>query len=103
MLVKALSVAKKRLLISPPQRLPDGTLSRTGPLCFMVTRESACRIGFQDNYHQEIPLDVDHSELVKFSSQSDDAYVRVLVRMKELVENAPHVIEGRFSLKKSKS
>jgi hypothetical protein len=66
----------------------------------MVTRESACRIGFEDNYHQELPLDVDHSDLVKFSSQADNAYARVLVRMKELVESAPRVVGGRFSSNK---
>jgi len=69
----------------------------------MVTRESACRIGIEDNFYKEIPLDVDHSDLVKFSIQSDNAYGRVLDRMKELVEDAPDVISKRFSLNRGMS
>lgn len=69
----------------------------------MVTKDSACRIGIEDNFHKEIPLDVNHSDLVKFSSQSDDMYGRVLDRMKELVKKAPAVVEGRFSFQNGTS
>jgi hypothetical protein len=80
--------------------MSDGTLSRTGPLCFVVTQESACRIGLENNFHQQQPLNTDHSSLVKFSSQSDDGYRRIADRMKDLVKDAPDVIKGRFSLNK---
>lgn len=75
----------------------DGTLSRTGPLCFVVTQESACRIGLEDNFHQQQPLNTDHSDLVKFSSQSDDGYRRIVDRMKDLIKRAPDVVRVRFS------
>lgn len=86
-----------RLLISSTQKSPNGKLSRTGPDCFMVTKESACQIGDRYNHKRELPLDSDHSNLVNFSDQSDDAYTRVLVK------NAPRAVESRFSSKKDMS
>ena len=63
----------------------------------MVTHDSACRIGPTDNFHEEKPLNTDHSDLVKFCSKSDDSYVRVVERMKTLVKDAPAVVGGRFT------
>ncbi|KAL6851351.1 hypothetical protein ACO1O0_008479 [Amphichorda felina] len=74
----------------------NGTLSRDGDLCLMVTRESACRIGNEDSTHNNHMLDTDHSRLVKFPGQSDDGYIRVKQTLESLVENAPATIRGRF-------
>jgi hypothetical protein len=68
--------------------MEDGTFSRAGEPCFMVTQDSACRIGFQDDFYEKQPLAVDHSELVKFSSQADDSYGRVLNRLRTPVSDA---------------
>ncbi|KAK2591873.1 hypothetical protein QQS21_010424 [Conoideocrella luteorostrata] len=81
------------------EKLADGTLSRTGEYCFMVTEDSACRIGFKDRDHDKQPLALDHSDLVKFSSPADDSYVRVLNTLNTLVGAASDVVDGRFSSK----
>jgi len=70
----------------------------TGPPSLMVTQESACQIGLGDNFHRQFPLDTDHSGLVKFSTQWDDAYQRVMSIIKELAVNAPKVVDRRFRL-----
>lgn len=64
----------------------------------MVSKESACQIGYTNNFHQEDPMDADHSNLVKFSSGSDDDYVVVHNRLKQLVDGAPAHIKGRFAV-----
>ena len=64
----------------------------------MVTQESTCQIGLGDNFHRRFPLDTDHSGLVKFSTQWDDAYQQVLSTIKELIVNASKVVDRRFSL-----
>ena len=64
----------------------------------MVTQESACQIGLGDNFHQQFPLDTDHSGLVKFSTHTDDAYQQVKSTIKELVIDAPKVVDGRFGV-----
>ena len=63
----------------------------------MVTEDSACRIGFEDNTHDKLPLWADHSGLVKFPNDTDDSYNRVRNTLRELVEAAPRTIKGRFS------
>ncbi len=77
--------------------MEDGRILRDGPPCIMVTRDSAYRIGPTDNFHDEIALDTDHSNLVKFSSKSDGIYPRVVEKMKPLVKDAPAVVGGRFT------
>jgi hypothetical protein len=72
-------------------------LSRDGDACFMVTQESACRIGIEDNSHDQQPLPTDHSNLVKFPTRGDDSYSRVQDTLKTLVKDAPDVAQGRFS------
>ena len=63
----------------------------------MVTQESACRIGFEDNPHDKLPLPTDHSNLVKFPNRTDDSYGRVQNKLRRLVEDAPGTVRGRFS------
>ncbi len=77
--------------------MDDGRILKDGQLCYLATRNSACRIGPADNFHEEEPLHTDHSGLVKFSSKSDDSYVRVVERMKTLVKDAPAVVRSRFT------
>ncbi|SPO04568.1 related to ankyrin [Cephalotrichum gorgonifer] len=75
----------------------DGTISRGGDACFMVTQESACRIGLEDNEHEKQPLPADHLGLVKFPAFRDNSYVRVQNRLRTLVKEAPTIVQGRFS------
>lgn len=64
----------------------------------MVTRESATRIGLDDKFHDQLPLDTDHSGLVKFSSRFQHLYAVVWPRIERLVEMAHTVIPGRFTV-----
>ncbi|KAK6605703.1 ankyrin domain protein [Botrytis cinerea] len=78
-------------------RIDNGKISKDGQLCYMVTQESACRIGLTDNSHREEPLLRDHSDLVKFSSQSDNDYGRILDGLQDFVITAPDIVGNRFA------
>ncbi|TGO84393.1 hypothetical protein BPOR_0510g00090 [Botrytis porri] len=78
-------------------RIDNGQISKDGQLCYMVTQESACRIGLTDNSHREEPLLRDHSDLVKFSSQSDNDYGRILDGLQDFVVTAPDFVGNRFA------
>lgn len=68
---------------------PDGTLRKSGPAVLMVTKKSATSTGLTAVPDEDIiPLDADHSGLVKFESRRDDAYVVVKERIKSLVSGA---------------
>ena len=54
-----------------------------GPSTLLVTQESAAQIGLKDNFHQHLPLDTDHSGLVKFD-QYDTNYEQVGHRLSQL-------------------
>lgn len=79
------------------RKLDNGLLVKDGPLCYMVSQNSACQIGFNDNFCYEEGLRRDHSDLVKFSNQHDDDYKRVLDSLKGLVDKAPNIAEARFA------
>jgi hypothetical protein len=64
----------------------------------MVTKESATRIGLHDKYHDQLPLDTDHSGLVKFNSRYQHPYTVVWPRIEILVEKANTVIRDRFAI-----
>lgn len=78
--------------------MDDGKISKEGPPCFIVTKDSACSIGHTDNFLWNEPLDTDHSNLVKYSGPSDIHYTRVVEKIITLAEDAPSVIEGRFAI-----
>ncbi|KAJ9130493.1 Tetratricopeptide-like helical domain protein [Pleurostoma richardsiae] len=82
---------------TPTADMRNGKLVREGDACFMVTQESACRIGLEDNEHDRQPLLANHSDMVKYPSAEDDTYRRVGNRLARLVEDAPGVVQGRFS------
>jgi hypothetical protein len=65
----------------------------------MVTKESATRIGLDDKFHDQLPIDTDHSGLVKFSSRFQH-YAVVWPRIERLVEMAHAAILGRFAVDK---
>ena len=50
-----------------------------------------------DNYHRQIPLDTDHSGLVKFPNHGDGEYDNVQNRIEELVASAPDVVMQRLT------
>ncbi|TDZ49766.1 hypothetical protein CTRI78_v007869 [Colletotrichum trifolii] len=79
----------ERRLSATVELQPDGTLRTSGPPVLMVTRKSATSTGLTVVPDEDIvPLDADHSGLVKFESRRDDAYVVVKERINSLVFGA---------------
>ncbi len=72
-------------------------MKKTGPPTLLVTQQSACRIGFADNFHQELPLETDHSGLVKVENPQDENYLLVKHTLDQLVKTAPGVVSNRFT------
>ncbi len=62
----------------------------------MVTPHSATYAGNNEQPHDQIGLNSDHSDMVKFSDPNDPEYLIVGNRVKDLVEKAPDVIKRRF-------
>lgn len=76
------------------QRELDGKLRKTGPKVLMVTRDSATSTGLTTTSDEDnIPLDTDHSGLVKYDSRTHGPYPVVKERVKRLVEEGPIQVE----------
>ncbi|KAK8132019.1 hypothetical protein PG999_000192 [Apiospora kogelbergensis] len=86
--LRVVSIYERRLSATVEMQ-PDGTLRKSGPAVLMVTKKSATSTGLTAVPDEDIiPLDADHSGLVKFESRRDDAYVVVKERIKSLVSGA---------------
>uniref|UniRef100_A0A8H7NAA2 NACHT domain-containing protein n=1 Tax=Bionectria ochroleuca TaxID=29856 RepID=A0A8H7NAA2_BIOOC len=76
----------------------DGKWRRSGPVALLVTEKSATNTGLvavadEDN----IPLNRDHSGLVKYSSRSQGDYTVVRERLRRLVDEAKHKFATRVA------
>jgi hypothetical protein len=60
-----------------------------GPKVLMVTEESATRTGLSDRFDRKIPLNRDHSGLVKFENRYDGDYEMVMQKIKTWAAEAP--------------
>ncbi|KAM0308543.1 hypothetical protein ACHAO8_009909 [Botrytis cinerea] len=77
----------------------NGVITRDGPLCYMVTEDSACRIDHPNPKSlKKCSLDRDHTDLVKFLYSSDSDYQKVSSELEDLVSRAPQIVEARFAL-----
>ena len=64
----------------------------------MVSRYSAiAELHKNINHHSQIPIQYDHSEMVKFTSGSDENYIITKNLLKQFLKQAPTVIRNRFS------
>jgi hypothetical protein len=63
----------------------------------MVPQTSAIYAGKIEQPHNQLSIDADHSDIVKFSDPSNPDYVIIESRIKLLVKNAPRVIEERIA------
>jgi hypothetical protein len=63
----------------------------------MVTSDSATWALPTEAIHMQIPIDADHSAMVKFSDNYDPHYITVRDRLCEYVKNAPSIIENRLA------
>ncbi|KAL7955267.1 hypothetical protein V8C34DRAFT_327435 [Trichoderma compactum] len=69
---------------------------RTGPEVMMVPQNSAIYAGPNEKHYDQLPIEADHSEIVKFSDASNSDYIIIQSRMDKWVQKAPAVIRERF-------
>ena len=62
----------------------------------MVTSESATYALPTEAIHMQIPIDADHSTMVKFSDNYDPTYITVRDRLYDCVKKAPGIIRDRL-------
>ncbi|KAI1391513.1 uncharacterized protein F4822DRAFT_396967 [Hypoxylon trugodes] len=70
---------------------------RTGPRVMMVEHMSAIHATSREKYYDQLPIDADHSDLVKFPDQADHNYAFVEKRIIELVSEGPNIVRERFA------
>jgi hypothetical protein len=70
---------------------------RTGDFYTAVDGYSA-KLELSDQTEVKIPLDADHSGIVKFDSTSAPGYGSALDKLKQFEQSAPSVVAGRFSM-----
>ncbi|EHK19922.1 uncharacterized protein TRIVIDRAFT_122435, partial [Trichoderma virens Gv29-8] len=70
---------------------------RTGSKVMMVPFTSAIHAGPNEKVYDQIPIEADHSEIVKFSDISNPDYLMMESRIRELVAKAPGIIQERFA------
>lgn len=68
---------------------------RTGDYFEAVSPESAL-LQLPNMIEENIPLDADHSRIVKFNARSDPGYSSTLDRLRQYVKDAPSVVASRF-------
>lgn len=74
-----------------------GQWLRTGPEIEMVTKDSAIFSTQTEARYDQLSRDVDHSNLAKFDRRADQDYINLRGKIVECIEEAPSVIEGRFT------
>lgn len=63
----------------------------------MVPKISATYASINEKKYDQLPINADHSNMVKFSNSSDDNYLIIQMRIKQCVKDAPTVIQERFA------
>ncbi|KAI9766642.1 MAG: hypothetical protein M1839_004797 [Geoglossum umbratile] len=70
---------------------------RTGPRVMMVPKASAIHAGKNEQAYNHLPIDADHSDMVKFNDPSDQNYIIVKKRIEKLADDAPRIIKARIA------
>ncbi|KAK2590746.1 hypothetical protein QQS21_011558 [Conoideocrella luteorostrata] len=70
---------------------------RTGPSVMIVPHTSAIYAGSNEKHFDQLSINANHSDIVKFSDQSDQNYSIIERKIKELVAAGLDVIEERFT------
>lgn len=69
----------------------------------MVPLTSAIYAGLDEKVYNQIPIEADHSGIVKFGDPSSPDYLIIELRIKNLVDKAPMIIQERLAkIRKSK-
>jgi hypothetical protein len=63
----------------------------------MVTSDSATWALPTEAIHAQIPIDADHSAMVKYCDNHDPHYIAVRDRLYECVKKAPGIIQNRLA------
>ncbi|PCD23153.1 hypothetical protein AU210_014676 [Fusarium oxysporum f. sp. radicis-cucumerinum] len=83
---------------SPLLKKQDGKLVKSGSYSLLVTEKSASSIGLVAVAEEDkVPLNTDHSGLVKYESRSQDDYTIVRERLRRLVDEARLEAAKRFT------
>jgi hypothetical protein len=61
----------------------------------MVPQSSAIHAGKNEKSYDQIPIDLDHSDIAKFSNPSNPNYSIIESRIKRLVDEGPQIISKR--------
>ena len=70
----------------------------------MVPRHSAIFTGRNSETYDNIAIDADHSNIVKFNDEESVPYKILLSRLMKMEKNGEHVVQQRFkNLKRSRS
>ncbi|KAM0457154.1 hypothetical protein ACHAPV_006793 [Trichoderma viride] len=70
---------------------------KTGPEVMMVPLTSAIYAGLDEKVYNQIPIEADHSGIVKFGDPSSPDYLIIELRIKNLVDKAPMIIQERLA------
>jgi hypothetical protein len=70
---------------------------RDGP-AVLVVDESSSLIDLPSHMENPIPLDKNHSDLVKFNSERDSAYQSVKQKLTDYIRDAPAVVQERINM-----
>ena len=68
---------------------------RTGDFVTAVDSDSAL-LQLPDAMEEKIPLDADHSMMVKFDNKNARGYSSARDKLKQFAQNAPDVVADRF-------
>ncbi|RDW75280.1 hypothetical protein BP6252_06422 [Coleophoma cylindrospora] len=75
----------------------NGSWASTGKSTLMVTEQSAIQIGARDNGYQNLPLETNHRDLVRFDDAEDNKYLQVAGRVRKTVDKAIQIVCSRHS------
>lgn len=64
----------------------------------LVGHTSATHSSPMEKPHNQIAINADHSDIVKFATEYDPDYVTVASRIRTLVRDGPDIVGARFGL-----
>ncbi|KAL9471607.1 hypothetical protein ACSS6W_009548 [Trichoderma asperelloides] len=69
---------------------------RTGQKVMMVPHTSATHVSKNEKAYDHLPIDADHSNIVKFHNPSNQDYAIMEARIKQLIDQALPIVKSRF-------
>ncbi|EAU30103.1 predicted protein [Aspergillus terreus NIH2624] len=92
------------LLFAIPHKGLDsesGRWKRTGDFVTTVGADSAL-LQLPDHEEDKVPLNADHSTVVKFKTRTEEGYQTALINLRQFLEEAPSVVAARFKQMRQK-